>query len=616
MTNLPVGKQYNTKMNKKITSLLLLSSLMSLAHAQVDAHYWQQKVKYKLSIQLNEQNHQFNGKTELEYTNLSPDTLSSLYFHLYFNAFQPSSDMDLRSLWIADPDPRVVDRISKLAPNEYGHQHIQRLTLNGKEIKTIQESGTIAIIPLNEQKILPGQTAKIQMDWYGQVPIQIRRSGRDNAEGVDYSMCQWYPKICAYDKNGWHPNPYVGREFYGEYGTFDVEISMNQDYVIGGTGEITNEANHKGTKTWTFHAENVHDFVWAADKDYQHDVVKMENGLKIHFYYLKNQGLEENWKKLEEYTPKMFEYMNAHFGQYPYPVYSVIQGGDGGMEYPMATLITGKRKVGSLVGVTAHELAHSWYQGVLGFNESLYGWMDEGFTSFASDEVMDVLFPRPQAPVHLEAMNGYVSLATSGKEEPMNTHADHYNTNFAYGAAVYNKGETYLYQLKGMMGDELFYTTMKRFFNTYRFKHPTDLDFIHVAEKQSHWILDWYHEYMVNSTKTINYAIDTVFQQKIDLNGDEVSNIISLRRISDFPMPLELLITTTDGNQVLFNIPIDLMRVNNQGQTKKNYLDPWRWVETHYEIAIPGNIQSIQLDPKSIVADIDRTDNHWPRLTE
>ena len=241
--------------------------------------------------------------------------------------------------------------------------------------------------------------------------------------------------------------------------------------------------------------------------------------------------MEENWKKLEEFTPKMFEYMNQHFGEYPYPVYSIIQGGDGGMEYPMATLITGKRKVGSLVGVTAHELAHSWYQGILGFNESLYGWMDEGFTSFASDEVMDQLFPRPQAPVHLDALNGYVSLATSGKEEPMNTHADHYNTNFAYGSSVYNKGETYLYQLKGMMGDALFYKTMKRFFNTYRFKHPTDQDFIRVAEKESGWVLDWYNEYMVHSTKTIDYAIDTVYQQKVDINGEEISNIISLKKI-------------------------------------------------------------------------------------
>ena len=601
---------------KKITPLTILLGLAFGYSFAQNAGYWQQEVHYKMQVKLNDADHQFDGHTDLTYTNNSSDTLREIFFHLYFNAFQPGSDMDIRSLWIDDPDPRVTDRISKLTPEQYGQQHVQRLTLNGKKIDAQQEQGTIVRFDLSTQPILPHQSAQLSFDWNGQVPIQIRRSGRDNAEGVDYSMAQWYPKICAYDKDGWHPNPYVGREFYGEYGTFDVEITMNQDFVIGGTGEVKNEINRKGQKTWTFHAENVHDFVWAADKDYQHDIVKMENGLKIHFYYLKNQELEENWKKLEEFTPKMFEYMNQHFGEYPYPVYSIIQGGDGGMEYPMATLITGKRKVGSLVGVTAHELAHSWYQGILGFNESLYGWMDEGFTSFASDEVMDQLFPRPQAPVHLDALNGYVSLATSGKEEPMNTHADHYNTNFAYGSAVYNKGETYLYQLKGMMGDALFYKTMKRFFNTYRFKHPTDQDFIRVAEKESGWVLDWYNEYMVHSTKTIDYAIDTVYQQKLDINGEEISNIISLKKIGSFPMPLELVITTQEGEQIMFIIPVDLMRVNNEHQQTKNYLDPWRWVETQYDLALPGNIQAIQIDPRSVLGDIDRSNNHWPRLTE
>jgi hypothetical protein len=603
---------------KSIFSLsvfLLLSPFVFAKKTPPAPSHWQQEVQYQMNVQLNDIIHQFEGNTSLTYINHSPDTLRCLYFHLYFNAFQPGSDMDIRSLWIEDPDPRVGDRISKLSAEEYGQQHISQFSIDGHEIPMIVEQGTIAKIELGKHFILPGKKAQIQMKWNGQVPIQIRRSGRHNAEGVDYSMAQWYPKLCAYDKNGWHPNPYVGREFYGEFGVFDVHVTMQKDFVIGGTGEVKSEKIQDDRKTWHFHAENVHDFVWAADKEYQHDVVKMDNGLKIHFYYLKNQGLEENWKKLEEYTPKMFDYMNHHFGQYPYSSYSIIQGGDGGMEYPMATLITGKRKVGSLVGVTAHELAHSWYQGILGFNESLYGWMDEGFTSFASDEVMDKLFPRPQSPVHLDAMNGYISLATGEKEEPMNTHADHYVTNGAYSSAVYNKGETYLYQLKGFLGDELFYKTMKRFFNTYRFKHPNDLDFIRVAEKESGFILDWYHEYMVNSTKTIDYSIDTVYTQTIVMDSigqTQVYTIISMKKLGSFPMPLELVITLKDDNQIQFNIPLDLMRVNAESNPLQQYLDPWRWVETQYDLAIPGEIKMIQLDPRSVVADIDRLNNHWP----
>jgi len=184
---------------------LFLSTTELTSKAQLTG-YWQQEVAYKMEVQLNHENHQFKGHTELSYTNNSPDTLKELYFHLYFNAFQPGSDMDLRSLWIVDPDPRVTDRISKLTPEQFGQQHIQQLSVNGKKIEATQEMGSIVKFDLSHQPLYPKQTAKLSFDWNGQVPVQIRRSGRDNAEGVDYSMAQWYTKICAYDKNGWHPN--------------------------------------------------------------------------------------------------------------------------------------------------------------------------------------------------------------------------------------------------------------------------------------------------------------------------------------------------------------------------------------------------------------------------
>jgi len=199
---------------KKITPLTILLGLAFGYSFAQNAGYWQQEVHYKMQVKLNDADHQFDGHTDLTYTNNSSDTLREIFFHLYFNAFQPGSDMDIRSLWIDDPDPRVTDRISKLTPEQCGQQHVQRLTLNGKKIDAQQEQGTIVRFDLSTQPILPHQSAQLSFDWNGQVPIQIRRSGRDNAEGVDYSMAQWYPKICAYDKDGWHPNPYVGREFF------------------------------------------------------------------------------------------------------------------------------------------------------------------------------------------------------------------------------------------------------------------------------------------------------------------------------------------------------------------------------------------------------------------
>jgi aminopeptidase N len=308
----------------------------------------------------------------------------------------------------------------------------------------------------------------------------------------------------------------------------------------------------------------------------------------------------------------MFEYMNAHFGKYPYPVYSIIQGGDGGMEYPMATLITGKRKVGSLVGVTAHELAHSWYQGILGFNESLYFWMDEGFTNFSSDEVMNQLFPNPSNPLHLDAVSGYIQLATSGKEEPMTTHADHFNTNFAYSLAAYSKGQTYLYQLKSWLGEETFYRAMKRFYNQYQFQHPTPSDFLSIMEKESGMILDWYNEYFVNTTKTIDYSVENVYEENN-------ANIVSIRRIGNMPVPIEVEIETMDGQFQYWYISHDLTRQMQypiKGTEIQWISAPfWNWVENKYLIALPQGkqIKKVTIDPNRNWADIERENNAWER---
>ena len=332
---------------------------------------WQQHVDYTMQVNLDRSTHRMQGTQKLVYTNNSQDTLYKVYYHLYFNAFQPGSMMDVRSRNIQDPDRRVADRISKLAPDEIGYQIIQTLTQDNKKA-AFAVDGTIMEVTLN-QPILPGKKTVFDMTFETQVPVQIRRSGRNSKESVAYTMTQWYPKLAEYDFQGWHAYQYVAREFHGVWGNFDVTIIADPELVIGGTGVLQNpEAighgyekpgmplkRPAGKLQWHFIAKDVIDFAWAADPEYTHDRAQVPNGPELHFFYQKNEKTAETWKVMEGHAVKTFQYLNEHFGQYPYSTYSIIQGGDGGMEYPMCTMILGEGSQRGLTGVMAHEVSHS-----------------------------------------------------------------------------------------------------------------------------------------------------------------------------------------------------------------------------------------------------------------
>lgn len=606
---------------KKIICIVFASLLFVSTYAQTLR--WQQKVDYKMNIDFNSTNHGYTGKQVLTYFNNSPETINKVFYHLYFNAFQPGSAMDVRSRTIADADPRVADRIYNLAPEEQGFIHAKTLKVDGKEVKFF-ESETILEVTLN--KAIPsGGKAVFEMEFEAQVPLQIRRSGRNSAEGIDYSMTQWYPKMCEYDERGWHANPYIAREFYGIWGDFEVNISIDKKYILAGTGILQNpneigygyaedESKVKRTAgdklTWKFKAQNVHDFAWAADPDYVHDKIKVENSnITLRFFYQKDQDYSATWKDLQPLAAKAFDYMNKNFGVYPYSQYSIIQGGDGGMEYPMATLITGNRKLPSLTGVTVHEAAHSWYQGVLGFDESHYYWMDEGFTSFATGETMDYLFKSATSGTpHKNAYRGYYGIVEEGKEEALDTHADHFITNDAYGTAAYNKGQVYLAQLEYIVGTFAFRTGLLYFYNTWKFRHPNANDLIRIMEKHSGMELDWYNEYFVNTTKTIDYGI-------AGMASDGKTTNILLKRKGLMPMPIDVEVIYKDGSKEMFVLALDIMRGEKPADGYKGkwtVLADWKWVDESYLLEIAAsskNIESVTIDPSDRLADIDRSNN-------
>ena len=609
--------------------LLLVFILSNISNVFSQNNYWQQQADYKMNVDFDVSNYNYSGKQEIVYTNNSSDTLRKVYYHLYPNAFQPNSEMDARLQAIKDPDGRMVvkskvdgkdiktSRIQNLKPDEIGFLKISNFKQNG-DVANIKELGTILEVTL-AKPILPNSKTTLTLDFAGQVPVQIRRSGRNNTEGIELSMSQWYPKLAEFDFEGWHADPYIAREFHGVWGNFDVKINIDKNYILGGTGYLQN-GNEIGynyqdagktvkipskTKnlTWHFIAPNVHDFTWAADKNYIHDKIKGPNNIDLHFLYKNNPAIIENWKKLQPITTKVLEFYNKTVGQYPYKQYSVIQGGDGGMEYAMCTLIVGEGDLEGLVGVMTHEFGHTWFQHILASNESKYGWLDEGFTSFIEDLATNEMAEKKLDNPHENAYKGYVSMANSGKEQPQTTHSDRYDENRVYSITSYSKGDVFLAQLGYLIGKENVLKTLKKYYKDFKFKHPTPNDIKRTAERISGANLDWYLTDWTKTTNTIDYAIKSVAE-----------NVITLERLGRMPMPIDVLLEYQDGSKEAFYIPLRMMnfeKENPDSSLKRTVLKDWAWAYPTYEFMISSDkkIKKITLDSSELMADVKRDNN-------
>ena len=600
-----------------------ISLCFLLCVLKLQSQGWQQKANYKIQVQLNVQTHHYTGVQQLEYFNNSPDTLRRVFFHLYNNAFQPGSAMDERSrrqgnVFIGknpDWDNRVKDRIQHLKPDEIGYLKVESVKIQGRS-QILKERETILEVLL-DRPIMPRSKTTFDISFNAQTPLQIRRSGRDHPKTkVRYSMSQWYPKICEYDEDGWHPTPYVGREFYGVWGNFDVSISLDKSYILGATGYLVNADQigygyeKLGTKvkpsvgnelTWHFMAPNVHDFVWAADPEFVHKTKTVRPNLIFHLLYKPTTAASEEWEQVLDEAARALPYIESTFGPYPYEQFSFIHGGDGGMEYPMATLLYGP-------GAWLHEWLHNWYYGVLASNESLYPWMDEGFTTYAESRVTAYL-KKDSNFAFTDDYKSYQALAKSGREEPLTTHADHYNTNAAYGAAVYSKGAVFLEQLGYIVGADTRDKILINYYQAWKFKHPKPSDFIRIAERLSGIKLDWYKDFWIHSTKTIDYRVDSVWQE---IPG---ATQIRLKNNGFMPMPQDILLTFKDGHQELHYIPLDLMmgaKQNERNEQKFFLHEPWKWTQPWYVFSVNtavSDLLRIELDPSQRMADLDRKNN-------
>ena len=601
-------------MKKLILLTLLLLHLLTFSQN----NYWQQEADYEMVIDVNVQNHTYSGTQKLVFTNNSPETLDRVFYHLYFNAFKPGTDLEQNSRYSTDDSRTMSKNILMLDENDWGDVQIKWMLQDGKPLEFKVEE-TILDVAL-ERPVKSGESTTLEMEFYVQTPAMIRRSGKKSEDGVAFSMSQWYPKLCQYDDEGWHANPYIGREFYGIWGDFDVTINIDKDYTVAGTGYLQNPelighgyaplkegVNHGDKISWRFIAPNVHDFSWAADPMFTHDYIDVDGGPRVHFFYKSDSKYVNLWQEFQPNSVEFLKFFSETIGRYPYDQYSIIMAGDGGMEYAMCTFIdgVGHPTLYSLYSVTSHEIAHTWFQFLMATNESKHSWMDEGFTSYIDDVALNVVLKQGKSLPNAGAYKDYFKWVATGLEEPMTTHADRFKYNTGYGMSAYDKGSIFLSQLQYVIGKENFDNTLKRYFNDWSFKHPKPNDFIRSAEKVSGLELDWYLLDWAQSTMTIDYSINSLY-------GVDNKTRVVLKRIGQMGMPIDLRVELLNGEVLDYNIPMTKMR-GSKPLESSTLLNSWSWAKPYYEVWLDidsKNISKITIDPKNEMADINRDNNY------
>ncbi len=631
-------------MNKKLTiwSLSLLFIFHTSYFTLPARAYWQQHVSYDIHATLIDSIHTLDGTLSVVYTNNSPDTLREVFFHLYANAFQPGSMMDERALQIHTAP--VYDRIHKLQESDWGKYWINSVNADNDAV-AFEITGTIMRVAL-ATPLAPGASTTISFPFREQIPKQIRRSGWMSAELVEYSMSQWYPKVCEYDFEGWHHQEYISREFYGVWGDFNVELTLPSRFTVGATGECINpsEVGHgydqiaagakqglvmpeykPGMTTWKFHASPVHDFAWVADDQYVHEWTTWQDTITVHSIY--KRWVQRWWQKNAlAYSIHALSTYSELYGPYAYRNFSCTMAGDGGMEYPELIMITGARPTPpSLAGVIAHEVGHQWFYGMLGSNETREAFMDEGFTSYVTTIAMNRLlgdsqeYPGqkhswldwfiPKFSNKRDNYRGYQQIASQGYEEPLDIPHDWFREDVTAGQ-VYGKTQAILSMLEYTLGDSTFAAGMKEYYREWHFKHPHLTDFKDVMEKVAHTDLDWFFDEWFKTTRTVDYAADGVSSTPVS-NGYQTT--VTLHNDQLAVMPLDLLLHYNDGTSDAATIPLAVNKnLDYHKDGVRMFFPSWDWTAKEYtgSLTTPKPVSWFEIDTSWRLQDLNWLNNY------
>jgi hypothetical protein len=606
--------------------------------------YWQQDVYYRIQATIDEKTDIITGSEIVTYWNNSPDTLHHVFFHLYQNAFQPGSYY--HRLQLAN---NVTPRYNRYEQEGLGTV-ISRLESGGMVLKTELDNSILKV--LLHEPLPPGGNVTFNIDfktYYGGGSVR-RRMKKFNANGhKHYDGVHWYPRISVYDRKfGWTTDQHLGREFYGDFGTFDVELTFANHYIVEATGTLQNREEvlpdslrekldiknfadkpigspaseiikpDGTTKTWKYYAENVHDFAFTADPTYRIGEAEW-NGIKC--ISIAQETNAAGWQIAAEYTAKIIEVFSTDIGMYAWPKIIVADARDG-MEYNMITLDGGTDP--NHRSLLVHEVGHMWFYGMVATNETYRASLDEGFTQFLNawglekiDGKYPVLRQHPSAYVrnyyrqptvrYDEVYYGYVSDAMRKNELPLNTHSDDFGGALRHGGGyrqVYYKPAVMLYNLQYVLGDELFLSAMQNYFEQWKFAHPYFEDVRSSFIRFTGVDLNWFFDQWLETTKTIDYAICRV--KKRSKNTYE----IKFKRKGEMQMPLDFTVYTKEGKEFNYHIP-NRWFIKETSATVLPRWTGWGKLNPEYTamVHLDGRIDRVLIDTTLRLADIDMRNN-------
>jgi hypothetical protein len=612
-----------------------------------DKAYWQQDVHYNISARIDEEKNIIEGIEALEYWNNSPDTLHYVFFHLFQNAFVKGSH--LHSLELAN---KQKARLGKYEKQGLGIT-IEELTVAGIDANSELDNTVLKVyLP---KPLYPGQKAVFSMKfktYYDNGSTRRRMQMWDAWGFKHYNGTQWFPKICVYDRKfGWDTYQHLNREFYGDFGLYDVSLDFSSNYVVEATGVLQNRSEvlpdelrkkldiknfadkkwddspsiiipyKKGErKIWTFKANNVHDFAFTADPSYRIGTAYW-NGIEC--VALVQEPHASGWQNGAEYVAKIIKTFSEDVGMFQYPKMVAADARDG-MEYPMLTLDGGRDP--DYHGLLVHEIGHNWFYGQVGNNETYRAALDEGFTQFLTawglhridGDTMIQSKPKSKYKLHFyeptntedrNVFNAYTFDALNRNELPLNTHSDDFHSGLNHDGGyrqVYYKTATMLYNLQYILGDSLFLAAFQNYFKQWRFAHPYFEDFRNSIIQFTNIDLNWFFDEWLETTKTIDYSICNIKK----ISGAD-SFAITLSRKGEMQMPIDLTVTAKNGNKYNYYIPNTWYEKKTQAMTLPKW---YGWSKLHdaytANVQIPSGISKVQIDTTYRLADVYELNNY------